>query len=201
MTIVERGDFIKSSVDDAQITGKTTNRNHALVAQVEAEIDLTIVSELINATQASIAELKQNIQAKSGTGLFDFIREDLLQLKTTLFDPRSLRVIMAGMNTSLWINEKMNEWLGEKNVADILAQSVSNNVTSEMGLALLDVADAIRPYSQVIQYLQHTKDHDFLERLLELEGGREVRNIIDTYLDEYGMRCAGEIDITKKPLE
>ncbi len=196
VTIVERGDFIKSS-DNAQGTEKATNRNHALVAQVEAEIDPTIVSELIKTTQASIAELKQNIQTKSGTGLFDFIREDLLQLKTTLFDPRSLRVIMAGMNTSLWINERMNEWLGEKNVADTLAQSVANNVTSEMGLALLDVADVIRPYPQVIDYLQHTNDDDFLERLLELEGGKETRSAIAAYLDKYGMRCAGEIDITK----
>jgi len=28
-------------------------------------------------------------------------------------------------------------WLGEKNAADTLTQSVSHNVTSEMGLALL----------------------------------------------------------------
>jgi len=37
----------------------------------------------------------------------------------------------------------MEEWLGEKNVADTLSQSVPNNITSEMGLALLDVADVI----------------------------------------------------------
>jgi phosphoenolpyruvate synthase/pyruvate phosphate dikinase len=53
---------------------------------------------------------------------------------------------MTGMNASSWINEKMNEWLGEKNAADTLSQSVPNNITSEMGLALLDVADVIRPY-------------------------------------------------------
>lgn len=197
MTIVERGDFIKTLPDNAQEAGKPAGRNHALVAQVEAEIDRNIVSELIKTTQTSIAELRQNIRSKSGAELFDFIREDLLQLKTTLFDPRSLRVIMAGMNTSLWINEKMNEWLGERNVADTLAQSVSNNVTSEMGLALLDVADVIRPYPQVIHYMQHAKGDDFLERLLEYEGGKEAREAIDAYLGKYGMRCAGEIDITK----
>ena len=56
-----------------------------------------------------------------------------------------------------WINEKMKEWLGEKNVADTLSQSVPNNITSEMGLALLDVADVIRPYPEVIEYLQDAK--------------------------------------------
>lgn len=64
---------------------------------------------------------------------------------------------MAAMNASAWVNEKMNEWLGEKNVADTLSQSVDNNITSEMGLALLDVADVIRPYPDVIAYLQQVK--------------------------------------------
>ena len=38
----------------------------------------------------------------------------------------------------------MEQWLGEKNAADTLSQSVQNNITSEMGLALMEVADVIR---------------------------------------------------------
>ena len=30
-----------------------------------------------------------------------------------------------------------------------------------MGLALLDVADVIRPYAEVIYYLKHVKDDNF----------------------------------------
>jgi pyruvate,water dikinase len=197
LTVMKRGDFSGLFADDAQDTGKAATQNYSLVAQVEPEYDSAIVSELITATEKSIEELKQNIQTQSGVALFDFIQDHLLQLKTKLFDPRSIHVIMAGMNTSLWINEKMNEWLGEKNVADVLSQSVSNNVTSEMGLALLDVADAIRPYPEVIHYLQNTDDNDFLDHLREFEGGEEARDAICAYLDKYGMRCVGEIDITK----
>ena len=62
----------------------------------------------------------------------------------------------------------MKEWLGEKNAADTLSQSVPNNITSEMGLALLDVADVIRPYPEVIDYLQHVKDDNFLMNWLSL---------------------------------
>jgi pyruvate,water dikinase len=101
------------------------------------------------------------------------------------------------MNASAWINEKMNEWLGEKNVADILSQSVSNNITSEMGLELLDVADVIRPCPKVIEYLQQVKDDNFLDELVKFDGGQETRDAIYAYLHKYGMRCAGEIDITK----
>lgn len=91
----------------------------------------------------------------------------------------------------------MNEWLGEQNAADTLSQSVPGNITSEMGLALMDVADAIRPYPEVIHYLQHVQEDRFLDELAKLEGGQEARQAICDYLDKYGMRCAGEIDITR----
>src|SRR5262249_16442843 len=77
--------------------------------------------------------------------LFDFILEDIQKLRKSISDPQSFGVIMTAMNASSWINEKMMDWLGEKNVADTLSRSVPNNITSEMGLELLDVADVIRP--------------------------------------------------------
>jgi pyruvate,water dikinase len=104
---------------------------------------------------------------------------------------------MTGMNALSWVNEKMNEWLGEKNAGDTLAQSVPNNITSEMGLELLHVADVIRPYPAVIEYLQQAQDDNFLDGLLQFDGGPQIRYAIDIYLNKYGMRCAGEIDITK----
>ncbi|MCA0754265.1 phosphoenolpyruvate synthase [Paenibacillus sp. N4] len=193
MTIIER-DFIKLLPNDqtAPIPGRS---NTDMPAQFEN--DPTIVSDLIKRSQTSIEELKQNIQSKSGADLFDFILEDIQQLKTILFDPQSTAVFMAAMNATSWINENMNEWLGEKNAADTLSQSVPNNITSEMGLALLDVADVIRPYPEVIDYLQHTNKDNFLDELVKFDGGRETRGAICDFLSKYGMRCTGEIDITK----
>jgi pyruvate,water dikinase len=66
-----------------------------------------------------------------------------------------------------------------------------------MGLALLDVADAIRPHPEVVAFLQHVEADDFLDRLTQLAGGREAREAIGAFLDRYGMRCVGEIDITR----
>jgi pyruvate,water dikinase len=66
-----------------------------------------------------------------------------------------------------------------------------------MGLALLDVADAIRPHPEVVAFLRHVEDEGFLDELATLAGGREARDAIDAFLDRYGMRCAGEIDITR----
>ncbi|WP_315823511.1 hypothetical protein [Paraflavitalea speifideaquila] len=71
----------------------------------------------------------------------------------------------------------MNEWLGEKNPADTLAQSVPNNITSEMGLALLDVADKIRPYPEVILYLQQVKDQGLGSSWLSCREERKVTTL------------------------
>ncbi|QNK89897.1 phosphoenolpyruvate synthase [Sporosarcina sp. resist] len=197
MTIIER-DFIKLlPTDDKELSPSSNKSMSSAGFQTQFKNDPTIVSELINSSETSINELKQTIQTKSGSDLFDFILEDLQQLKKILFDPQSLGVIMTAMDASSWINEKMNMWLGEKNVADTLSQSVPNNITSEMGLALLDVADVIRPFPEVIHYLQHVKDDNFLEGIVTFEGGQESQDAIIAYLNKYGMRCAGEIDMTK----
>ena len=161
------------------------------------ETDPAIVAELIGRTQASIAALKRDIQTKSGAALFDFVLADIQELKRVLFDPQSMQVIMAAMEATWWLNDRLQVWLGEKNVADTLTQSVPGNVTSEMGLALLDVADVIRPHPAVVAFLEDVDDDGFLEQLSELAGGREARDAIETYLDVYGMRCVGEIDITR----
>ncbi|MBW4624918.1 MAG: phosphoenolpyruvate synthase [Brasilonema octagenarum HA4186-MV1] len=198
-TILERGDFITSSPDDeTEPSPGSSNKGMSPAAfQVQLENDPTIVSDLIKDSQALIETLKHDIQAKSGVDLIDFILEDRLKLRQSLSYPKSFGAIMTGMNAASWINEKMMEWLGEKNVADTLSQSAPNNITSEMGLALLDVADAIRPYPEIIEYLHHVKDDSFLDELAKFDGGQEARDAIRAYLDKYGMRCVGEIDITK----
>ncbi|HFK1790455.1 TPA: phosphoenolpyruvate synthase [Bacillus pacificus] len=195
-TIIERDHFITLLPDDEK--EKIVSKSKQPVnSQSEIENDPAIVTNLIQNSEASIEELKRNMQTKSGTDVLDFILEDIQQLKKVLFNPQSTAVIMAGMNASAWINEKMEQWLGEKNAADTLSQSVQNNITSEMGLALMDVADVIRPYPEVIAYLQHVENNNFLDEIVQFKGGEEARDAIRTFLNKYGMRCSGEIDITK----
>lgn len=199
MTIVAREDFIKSSPDVKNVPTPSKNNKGLSPAdpQAQIEIDPAIVTDLIKISQISIEELQRDIQMKSGAELFDFILEDLQELKKILFNQQSTKVFMSAMNASSWINEKMYEWLGEKNAADTLSQSVPNNITSEMGLALMDLADVIRPYPEVIEYLQHVQDDNFLDGLLKFDGGQETRDAIYDYLSKYGMRCTGEIDISR----
>lgn len=199
LRIVGRDDFIAflpaESPAPSPAASEPGTSSESFKAQIENEPGL--VAGLIERNQAAIFALKQNIQTQSGSALFDFMLEDLKQLQQTLFDPQSSKVIMTGMEASAWINEKIYQWLGEKNVADTLSQSVANNITSEMGLALLDVADVIRPYPEVRAYLQTAKDDSFLEGLLQLEGGQEAHRALTDFLARFGMRCSGEIDLTR----
>jgi len=197
-SIIERGNFIRSLPDDQQgeRSGKSNQGPPPANFQTLNEYDPAVVADLIKRSESSVEELKHAIQTKSGVELFDFVLEDLQQLRKSLSDPQSFGVIMTVMNASSWVNEKMKEWLGEQNAADTLSQSVPNNITSEMGLELLDVADVIRPYPEAIEYLQHAKDDNFLDELVKLNGGQKIRDAIYAYLNKYGVRCAGEIDIT-----
>jgi pyruvate,water dikinase len=198
-TILERGDFLPSlSDEDPALPGGPPVGD----ASAQIDTDPAIVTELIDRSRASIAALKRDIQTKSGPALFDFMLEAFEEHKRVLGDPLSHRAIMAGMQASWWLNEQLEAWLGERNAADTLTLSAPGNVTSEMGLALLDVADVIRPHPHVVGFLQRVEgegceDEAFLEELAKLAGGREAERAIRAYLEKYGMRCVGEIDITR----
>src|SRR5215472_13852570 len=189
--IIDRGDFIPALPDEGP-GGTSAYSPTALI-----DPDPAIVAELIESSQASIATSKRDIRTKSGPALLDFVFADIQELQRILFDPRSHQVFMTAMQASWWLNEQVEAWLGEKNAADALTQSVPDNVTSEMGLTLMDVADVIRPHPDVVAFLRHVEDENFLDELPTLPGGREARDAIQAYLDKYGMRCVGEIDVTK----
>ncbi|QKV90672.1 phosphoenolpyruvate synthase [Streptomyces sp. NA02950] len=193
-TVLDRDDFVPS-LPDAGTGGPSAGG-----ASAPIETDPAIVAELIERSQASIAALERGIRTKTGPALFDFLLDAFEEHKRVLSDPLNIQAIMAGMEATWWLNDKLQEWLGEKNAADTLTLSAPDNVTSEMGLALLDVADVIRPRSEVVAFLRGVEcveDEGFLDELAKLPGGTEARDAIEAYLDRYGMRCVGEIDITR----
>jgi pyruvate,water dikinase len=195
-TVLDRGDFIRS------LPGTGPGGLPGSGPPAPIETDPAIVTELIERSQRSLAALRRDIRTKTGPALFDFLLDAFQEHKRVLADPLSIQAIMAGMESTWWLNDQLQEWLGEKNSADTLTLSARGNVTSEMGLALLDVADVIRPHPEVVAFLQGVEDDGlrdghFLDELPKLAGGTEARDAIEAYLDRYGMRCVGEIDITR----
>lgn len=193
-TVLDRADFVLP-LPDAGPGGPPP----AGGAPAPIATDPAIVTGLIERSRASVAALERDIRTKTGPALFDFLLEAFEEHKRVLGDPLNLQAIMAAMEATWWLGDTLQEWLGEKNAADTLTLSAPDNITSEMGLALLDVADAIRPHPEVVAFLQAIGpgDEAFLDELAKLAGGTEARDAVEAYLDRYGMRCVGEIDITR----
>ncbi|MGD9987525.1 rifamycin-inactivating phosphotransferase [Pseudonocardia sp.] len=160
------------------------------------DADPALVEELIAESRASLATVAAEIGRHHGADLFDFVLDDFQELRRLLFDRRGHQVFMTAMDAAQWINDRMREWLGEVNASDVLTRSVPHNVTSEMGLALLDVADVIRPHPEVVAYLRGAGE-DVLDGLPAVAGGQPAHDAIRGFLDAYGMRCVGEIDISR----
>ncbi|MCC9738274.1 rifamycin-inactivating phosphotransferase [Streptomyces sp. MNU89] len=190
-TLLDRGDFVPS------LPGAGPGGPPAGGAPAPIDADPALVTELVERSEASVAALERDIRTKTGPELFEFLLEAFEDHKRFLGDPLSMQVIMAGMEATWWLNDHVRDWLGEKNAADTLTLSAPGNVTSEMGLALMDVADAVRPHPEVVAFLHGIEDDDFLDDLAKLPGGPEACDAIEAYLDRYGMRCVGEIDITR----
>jgi pyruvate,water dikinase len=192
-TLLDRGDFVPSLPDPDPAPGGPP----AGGAPAPIATDPAFVTALIERSRASVAALERDLRTKTGPALFDFLLEAFEEHRRVLGDPASMQAIMAGMEATWWLNENLLTWLGEKNAADTLTLSAPDNITSQMGLALLDVADAIRPHPEVVAFLQGVEDEDFLAELAKIPGGAAARDAIESYLDRYGMRCVGEIDITR----
>lgn len=157
-----------------------------------------LVLEVISKMEQSIQNLEERIAGLSGEKLFSFILEDQKELRTWTYHPQSMGMIMIGVYARYWLNKQMKKWLGEESVADVLTQSVPYNVTAEMGLALLEVSDTVRKYPDVIEYFQNCRQESFFFDLQKIkEGGSDVHEVFSQYLDKYGMRCTGEIDLTR----
>ncbi|MFD3523893.1 rifamycin-inactivating phosphotransferase [Streptomyces sp. NPDC058653] len=196
-TVLDRDGFVPSLPDTVPAGPPRAARPPAPI-----ETDPAVVTGLIERSQTSVAALERDIRTKTGPALFDFLLTAFEEHKRVLGDPLSHQAIMAGMEATWWLNDTLREWLGEKNAADTLTLSGPDNVTSEMGLALLDVADVIRPLPEVVAFLEDVQDKGFpdgafLDELAKLPGGTGARDAVAAYLDRYGMRCVGEIDITR----
>jgi pyruvate,water dikinase len=98
-SVLDRDDFPLLAPDDAQ------GPPAAAGPRPPIETDRSIVTELIQASQASVAALKRDIRGKSGTALFDFIKSDIQEMKRILFDRQSHQVFMTAMDATHWLNQ------------------------------------------------------------------------------------------------
>ena len=143
-----------------------------------------------------IAELRRDLARRSGPDKVFYMTAHFAasfdRVMDTLGKPLYAAFIAAGLIG--WLSRR---WLGEAAPLDELTKSAPGNVSTEMGLELGDLADVIRPYPAVLAYLRAADDATFLDGLGRVAGGEAVRPTFERFLAKYGVRCPGEIDITR----
>lgn len=170
--------------------------------KISRKNDPSIIKGLTNEFEKEVRDMEQQLSKLSGDRVFEFIVKDREKLLKVAYNPKMLGAIIAAILVNDSLNKKVRKLLGDKNAADTLTKSLDHNVTTEMGLALCDVADIIRKHPKVLQYIsQNPGDEKFFEEMERLTGGKETSEVFRLFLNKYGMRCPGEIDITRERFE
>ncbi|MBI9013092.1 MAG: phosphoenolpyruvate synthase [Clostridiales bacterium] len=155
-----------------------------------------IVKEIIDEEEKDIEKMRVALSKLSGDEVFEYISKDHDNRRIKLMSPRNAGVMTAVMLSARSFDKKIKKWLGETNAADSIIMSIPNSVTTETGFSLLDVADVIRDYPEIIDYLNNPNETTFFEDIEKIKGGIPVCDAFREYLSKYGMRCSGDIDIT-----
>ncbi len=82
-------------------------------------------------------------------------------------------------------------------VAD-LNMSLENNVTSEMMMEIYDIAELARNNEELLNVLKQTNNENFWNDIEKVQDSEQFVEELKKFMSKYGMRCAGEIDITVK---
>lgn len=144
-----------------------------------------------------LAACKAKLDATRGPERIDAIHEDLGTLFPELFE-HDMHFFVTGMLANTLIRTFLQMWLpGQQAELPLLNRSLAHNATSEMGLQIGDLADAARPYPELLTFLQESDGDSFYEKLPQVEGGRQFKAALDSFLAKYGARCPGEIDIAR----
>jgi pyruvate,water dikinase len=194
LNVLERKDYIKTLYrGKASVGGLSGGSIRDLLTgliqaiKIYRKDDPNYMQNLIAKNDALAQDVEQRIDGKSGANLIDFILQDMDEMyKLLVLDNYGVGIIQYYAYT--WLKNNMKKWLGEPDVTDTLAQAATDNVTTDMGLALLDVADVVRQYPAVVDYFAHARDETFFEDLAKMEGGPAIS--VSTWRN---MACAAPV--------
>ena len=153
--------------------------------------------ELMNQFSAKqVQENRKYLQELSGADRIVRIQEMLPTFLSTVL-PMIAPYFGAAFITYKLIQRLSQKWLGDTDELASISKSPPGNVTTEMGLALGDLADVVRNYPAVIEYLKHAVNKTFFDDLKVIDGGDAIMPVFRSFFERYGMRGTGEIDVTR----
>jgi rifampicin phosphotransferase len=137
----------------------------------------------------SLSELEGNEQLVK---MQELLATSLLSIFQNLFPFIAPFLFTAGL-----LKKYLHQWVKDDQAFQKLSQSYEGNITSEMGLAIGDLADELRTLPDVLIYLKNAENATFFEELVKVNGGKQFHQVFHDFLVKFGRRCPGEIDITR----
>src|SRR5689334_4720900 len=132
--------------------------------------------------------------------LYDRVRQCAIEMNSAF---RSVSVFLPSMAGGMLAHRLIahaarGDWAREvRGEVDNLLRGLPGNVTTEMDLAVGDLTDIVRTNRDLAAVLDGRPWPDARRALLEMDRGKEFIAAFDGFLDQYGDRGAGEIDITR----
>ncbi len=178
------------------------------IASLAVPVAMTIIKNLLLADPAkgrtiaanlidrSVRTGRESMLKTSGPIKLEAVRNDM---RTVI--PSDLPKVVPYWITSILasniVKHLLQKWLGDSEKFRLLERSLPGNVTSELGLMIGDLADIVRQSPRLIEYLQTRTDDNFYDGLDAIPDGHTLRLALEGFMSNYGMRCPGEIDISK----
>ncbi len=145
--------------------------------------------------ESVVTKVRNDLNQKSGIARLEAVKNHLEQVVGHV--SKIMANPLALMITSKVLQKMLFKITGSDYEFNQLTKSLPGNIMSEMGIEMGDLADLLRDLPEVEEYLKTAKDDSFYEGLLLVKGGDIFKTSFEAFIVKYGMRCAGEIDITR----
>jgi pyruvate,water dikinase len=195
---VERPDFGKRIAKTHGVFGDFFRAAHTVPPKVvrrilRADTDQT-VAKIEAVVQAKIAAASSAIgQARSLPELSRAIYANIDGFKHII--QHAAPLVAPGLISMKRLEAAEEKLLGTNIYAQEALKGLEGKVATEMGLLTGDLADFVRKSPALRREFEDRDYATFLARIADLPGEAEFKTLLAQFLDRYGVRVAGEIDI------
>jgi pyruvate,water dikinase len=149
--------------------------------------------------EAQLVELRARLSAEPpGAARLREARRVLSELFLRIFPVLLPSIAVGVLSQRLLVRMSQRGLLGgTAEDLSALERGLPGNVTTEMDLAVGDLVDRVRPSPALAELLRSRPAPEALAAARDLEGGPAFLDAWQAFLERYGMRGPGEIDVSR----